>query len=451
VRRLALLTSIVLGSSGALVIIAIDACSSFKPTADVSDGGGADGGAVEGGSASDAPANEAAVDASPPASYARFDDPAKWLITDLKTITGTAGNFSGGAFDGRYMYLTPAMGTAFVRLDTTADPNVKTSWTGADLGFSTYQYIGAGFDGRFVVEAPWEISGGANNFLIRYDTHTPFDLVDGGGWERFQMKGTATDYFGVGSAPSKLYLQPYGQKGSQPVLALANGAPIEGGLTYVDEGNPPGSFHGGVHADDGYYYFAPCGGSAPGLVLRMLESSEADGGATFETFDYSMKSGINTARGFGGAVYDGRYVYFVPFFDAGAYQSTAIRYDTKGSFTEVGSWDSFTIASSVASKAVGFLGGAFDGRYVYFAPNRQNDAPTYNTTAVRFDTTAAKFSDSSAWTTFDLSTLTSPIGGFEGVIFDGEHVFFIPRELNVMLRFDARTPRTTPPQLPGSL
>jgi hypothetical protein len=68
---------------------------------------------------------------------------------------------------------------------------------------------------------------------------------------------------------------------------------------------------------------------------------------------------VNTfARGFDGAVFDGRYVYFVPF----GFTRVA-RYDITAPFGSTSSWESYDVGGSQ------FKGGVFDGRFVYLVPN----------------------------------------------------------------------------------
>jgi hypothetical protein len=90
---------------------------------------------------------------------------------------------------------------------------------------------------------------------------------------------------------------------------------------------------------------------------------------SWATFDLTTKN--PAAKGFDGAQFDGRYVYFFP------RGSVIARYDTQGSFGSTNAWDTFD-TSSLTANAKGFMGGAFDGRYVYLAPRDQG-------IAVRFD------------------------------------------------------------------
>jgi hypothetical protein len=97
----------------------------------------------------------------------------------------------------------------------------------------------------------------------------------------------------------------------------------------------------------------------------------------------------------------------------------------------------------VSARAKSFQGGTFDGRYVYMAP-------ASDSVLVRYDTTQA-FSATTSWSTFDLGQLgliTTGNGygnGWGGVAFDGEYVYFAPNQSAfvdnaVALRFKAKTP-----------
>ena len=76
---------------------------------------------------------------------------------------------------------------------------------------------------------------------------------------------------------------------------------------------------------------------------------------------------MNTAaKAFFGAAFDGRFIYFVP----NGYvpiDGVVVRYDTTLAFATKSSWSAFD-ATTVNAAAKGFAGAAFDGRYVYFVP-----------------------------------------------------------------------------------
>jgi hypothetical protein len=76
---------------------------------------------------------------------------------------------------------------------------------------------------------------------------------------------------------------------------------------------------------------------------------------------------------FVGGTFDGRYVYFVPW-DTGI----IARVDTTAPFTASSSWQFLSIDVGSGS---GYQGATFDGRYVYFAPYGTGPTPKY----VRFD------------------------------------------------------------------
>jgi hypothetical protein len=122
---------------------------------------------------------------------------------------------------------------------------------------------------------------------------------------------------------------------------------------------------------------------------RAVESDGGGCGATgyhdmtdpscWSTFD--MTTVKARARGFAGAAFDGRYVYFVP----DASDGLVARYDTQATFTTDGSWSTFDM-TTVNMGAKGFRGAAFDGRYVYFVPCLN---PSFDGLVARYDTQAA--------------------------------------------------------------
>ena len=105
-------------------------------------------------------------------------------------------------------------------------------------------------------------------------------------------------------------------------------------------------------------------------------ASDASGGATFYALDDAQRWSFFDVQGVGGfvpysgVVFDGRYLYFVP----NQAQPNVLRYDTHGDFNDTASWTYYApmaaleASGGAPSGAYPYLGGAFDGRYVYFAP-----------------------------------------------------------------------------------
>ncbi len=124
-------------------------------------------------------------------------------------------------------------------------------------------------------------------------------------------------------------------------------------------------------------------------------------------------------RSFTTSVFDGRYLYFAPGYDGFSNpQSQIARYDTQAAWTSASSWTTFDVSRvNAAAKELG--GAAFDGRYIYFAPQGQDSAGSQ---FVRYDTQAA-FATVSSWTTFDSTTLPSARVGFRGMAFDGRYIY----------------------------
>jgi len=218
-----------------------------------------------------------------------------------------------------------------------------------------------------------------------------------------------------------------------PAICLADGS----GFTHVCSwaafdagaqgiGNDPDGYAGGAF-DGRYVYFAPYhnGTSHHGEVLRHDGTADFDSPAAWMTFDPAAHGVGSNPTGFNGAVFDGRYVYFVPFQNANGYHGEVLRYDTTGDFANVASWAAFDPGSNgVGADPDGFIGGTFDGRYVYFAP--YHNGVGQHGEVLRFDTTGG-FGDTAAWITYDAGA--QGVGskwGYAGALFDGRYVYFVP-------------------------
>ena len=69
-------------------------------------------------------------------------------------------------------------------------------------------------------------------------------------------------------------------------------------------------------------------------------------------------------KGYSGAVFDGRYIYYVPCIGNIGYHGFIVRYDTTTAFSG-GTYNVYDVASNVNPNCKGFKGAVFDGRYIY--------------------------------------------------------------------------------------
>jgi hypothetical protein len=197
-----------------------------------------------------------------------------------------------------------------------------------------------------------------------------------------------------------------------------------------------GSAYLGGTFDGRFVYFA-------GRGTRVMRYDTQGAGLTDATAWSAFQVGpIGAGGGFAGAAFDGRFVYFVPYQNASTTESIAARLDTQGAFNSAGSWATFdlaTLSSDGGAAASGFFGAVFDGRYLYFVP-RNDGAPDGR--VVRYDTSAAleagapvdagdggppsPFDDPTEWTTFDVSSTNPTATGFAGGVFTGSALYLVP-------------------------
>jgi hypothetical protein len=268
-------------------------------------------------------------------SHGTFDDPSAWSTFDAATLDGNARFFSGAIFDGRYLHFAPGNLGRTARFDTQGDFANAAAWSIA----SDYvdRRIGGTFDGQFIYYAHAEALGSTG--VIRYDTKQPF--TSPASWTRFATDGVAS-------------------QGAGPVS-------------------------------------------------------------------------------FGGSAFDGEFVYFSPANSNNTPYTLVTRFDPSGSFADAGSWSTFDVAT-LDKTAGSFLGAVFDGRFVHFVPSG-NGAPSI---AMRYDTSAS-FADPAAWQKFDTTTINAYARSFFGGVFDGRFVYYVPSGgPALVVRFDAKTPPSLP-------
>ncbi|HUJ60778.1 MAG TPA: hypothetical protein VLX92_19885 [Kofleriaceae bacterium] len=357
------------------------------------------------------PNNNGAIDGI----VARFDTQGgfgasgSWETFDVSTVNGGAKGFEGGAFDGRYLYLVPynngAYDGLFVRYDTQGTFGDAASWTTFDLTSvdpNAKGYVFASYDGRYLYFAP-HYNGAYDGDVARYDTQGGF--TDATSWSTFDVSAV--------NASCKGFL--------------------------------------GTIFDGRYIYLVPyyTGAAYDGVVARYDTQSTTGFAnvASWSAFDIASTNG--NAVGFRSTAFDGRYIYFTQYYDGAvpAYGGFVSRFDTQGSFTAPGSWASFNIGS-VNANASGFIGTQFDGRYVYFIPY-YSQTVMYDGIVARYDTQGAGFGTAASWSTFDVSAVNGGAKGFQGGGFDGEFIYLAPSNngtapSSIIARFDAKSPGWLP-------
>ncbi len=172
-------------------------------------------------------------------------------------------------------------------------------------------------------------------------------------------------------------------------------------------------FQGGF-SNGRYSYLVPSynGNAYLGKVVRVDSQNFTANGVTvldLTTVDAALK-------GFWGGFTDGRYGYFVPYYN-GAYSGKAARIDLQN-FTTSG----VTVLdlTTVDVDLKGFMGGFSDGRYGYFVP--YNNGAAFGKVA-RVD--LQNFTTSGV-SVFDLATIDTTLKGFAGGFSDGRYGYFVP-------------------------
>jgi hypothetical protein len=305
---------------------------------------------------------------------AAFTTAASWSTFDVATVNAQAKGFAGAVFDGRYMYFIPNYNGAsdgiVMRLDTQASFTVPGSWSSfdtstANAGLKGYQ--GGAFDGRYVYVSPWANTT-FDGVAGRYDTLATFTAA--ASWTQFDASTVNAGSKGFYSATFDgryVYYAP-DYNGTFDGIATrydtqasftAGGSWSTFDTTALNAG--ANGFAGAVF-DTRYVYLVP---QYSGAVTRYDTLATFTASASWSVFDTTtVKPG---AKGYFGGAFDGRYVYFIPF-NNGAADGLVVRYDSVASFAAAASWSVFD-TTTLNANAKGFHGAAFDGRYLYLVPS----------------------------------------------------------------------------------
>jgi hypothetical protein len=335
----------------------------------------------------------------------KFGEVASWTYFDVATVNPAARGFFGGAFDGRYVYLLPeqdgpmSWSGVVARYDTQAAFDSKDAWGTFDMAAKVSPaakgYAGAAFDGRYLYLSPWVTGATApQGLMVRYDTRA--DFAEPASWKTFD--------------------------------AVKLNASSKG-------------FHGAAF-DGRYVYYVPY---TTGTVTRYDTQAPFESPGAWSVFDLTSNF---QQSGFAGSAFDGRYLYLAQFGPNGTPSGVMMRYDTTLTFTAASSWEAFDLAT-VNPAFKGYHGMVFDGRYVYAVPHYV-PAIGFHGLVARFDTTAPKLAQASAWTVFNLQTLSVYATGFVGGAYDGRYLYLAPLITNgniyhgIVPRFDTKSPPWLP-------
>lgn len=380
-----------------------------------------------------------------PANYSDITAPGNWATFDTATVNPGASGFVGAAFDGRYIYLVPSyngtLNGIVARFDTQAAFTSASAWTTFDtttVNTNARGFNGAVFDGRYLYFVPQENLQGRHGTVARFDTQAAFDAA--ASWSTFDVatvSASAIGFYGATFDGRYIYFSPYVASRvarydtQQPFTATASWATFNLTALLTDVPAYPGTVF-----DGRYVYFVPLynNAGASGRVTRYDTLASFSAAASWATFDTATVA--VTAKGFVSGAFDGRYVYLVPFANAqGVIDGVVTRYDTQAGFTTAAAWSTFD-AATVNTNAKGFIGGAFDGRYTYFAPANNGIVTRYDTQ----DTFAA----APAWSVFDTTGVVDAARGYNGVVFDGQYLYFVPHSGSMVARFNAKSPPSLP-------
>ena len=175
------------------------------------------------------------------------------------------------------------------------------------------------------------------------------------------------------------------------------------------------------------------GGSTYDDLMARLDTQAASptAASAWASLDVTKCNGTAdvTVPGYVGGTFDGRYMYFAPINDGNGASGKVMRYDAQASFTDASAWSWFDM-SIVTTNAKGFQGAVFDGSYVYFVPSAYmidmvNGDSTPSGIVMRYDPKGV-FTDAAAWSYFDTGTLTPSSRGFSGATFDGRYIYLVP-------------------------
>ncbi len=304
-----------------------------------------------------------------------LDDPGAYTGYDAENTAGldTRGYY-GACFDGWYIYFVPRydgqqLHSRVLRYDTQSEFTKRQSWDAHDAELAV-SHQGVAFDGQFIYFASgYDQDGRASGIVLRYDTTGGFHKVES--WSMYNTETIGGDtlptanFDGAAFDGRFIYFVPLDHG---VVVRYDSHAPFSDSCSWAAwDVRPLGvKWCVGSVFDGRYLYLVPYGETK--VVVRYDTRGEFQAANSWQAYDATDTGGLFTT-GYDGGAFDGRYVYFIPFWDArGRWHSNFLRYDTQEAFESAAAWTSADAANTNEIRTVGYNGGAFDGRYLYCAP-----------------------------------------------------------------------------------
>ena len=399
-----------------------------------------------------------------------FTNSANWEAYDASATDAlTTKGYSGGVFDGRFVYFVPNYNgrsphACVLRYDTQAAFTNSEAWAAHDAngtdGYALGGFIGGAYDGRYVYFAPF--IGFTPECILRYDTLGEFK--SNASWRVYDAR--PHDQFGIQGYMGAVYAQPFvyfiGFSNSGGTVlrhdAQADFNDTNSWHSYI-VGTASHGFHNyqGASFDGRHLYLAPNlanNSTKPesGLFVRFDTSLPFTNASSWASFSYLSTEGSNRFA-YQGAVYDGRYVYFAPDKRTNYMETKhglALRYDTQFDFTNADGWASFDASATGGLDCNGYAGAAFDGRFVYYVPNGEPQENHGN--ALAYDT-QKPFVDSNSWMAVSLTNLLGAgTAAFFGAVHDGTYLYYAPMKgspAGRVVRFKTKMPSGIPGTISG--
>ena len=252
-------------------------------------------------------------------------------------------------------------------------------------------------------------------------------------------------YSGVGSDEVYIYYTPYynGSAYHGIVLRQKIYSVFKDASTWeaYDAGNVDSlttkGFYGSPIFDGRFMYFVPNNnGSVSGIVLRYDTTKPFKTSTSWEAYNAGSVDSLTT-KGFLAAVFDGQFIYFVPYHN-GAYNGIVLRYDTTKPFKSSTSWEAYDLGGMAGGAAKGYWGAVVLDNFIYFSPY-QNAASTYHGQILRYDMTKP-FKSAGAWAVFNAATISANCKGLGAPCTDGQFIYFPNAVYTILLRYDTRKP-----------